>query len=565
MRHVAPRSLAAASARHRGSASPQPWAERRPAAASARLAARSARLCWSGDRCLPGAAVPLPQPGPARAAPSPALSAGTVGGMAALAGAAGVTLAGCASPRAGPAVSSPGSEASPSVTCLRGTRSRRRPHGRHLLPGPFAGRRSHFSGVPTRPLLPSRGVLWARPLTAAGPRARPAGSVRCEPSAQVSLPGPCEPEPGFPKMPPSTCPVIHCLTYSHTYWGRLSARGLRGEQAGPAPRPPGVAATPDPSQRAPRPAQGGRGARALRHPACTAPWHWPRGRGGAGTITQLVVAGAHKRAFTSPTSPGLCPPGARLGRVPLRPTAAPAGSAGASCCPRPRPRPAQPGRQRGPEPALQGGRPAPPAHPVQEHPGPRASARAGGRAWHRDRPSWLQIPSGPLCASSVASVAPTLEVGVSSVPAGLRLSCGPGPSCPGRREGAGGHRPADQGERVGWTVDGSQQGTDTLSSLELSTCERGPRGLTRPFACGCCRPPQPGPGGAWMQPLPHRSPGLPGRTARSGGSSARCRAVPFSDRSLQRTRPSALPRWAALGALLAMKRRGRRDGCGLSD
>lgn len=40
-----------------------------------------------------------PRPGPARATPSPALSAGTVGGMAALAGAAGVTLAGCEAPR----------------------------------------------------------------------------------------------------------------------------------------------------------------------------------------------------------------------------------------------------------------------------------------------------------------------------------------------------------------------------------------------------------------------------------------------------------------------------------
>lgn len=401
MRHVAPRSLAAASARHRGSVSPQPWAERRPAAAGARLAARSAQLCWSGDCCLPGAAVPPPRPSPGHALASTerwhrwwhgrprGRGRRHPGGVRVPSRPRTRTSPAPSGPRAGPAVSSPGSEASPSVTCLRGTRGRRRPHGRHLLPGPFAGRRSHFSGVPMRPLLPSRGVLWARPLTAAGPRARPAGSVRCEPSAQVSLPGPCEPEPGFPKMPPSTCPVIHCLMYSHTYWGRLSARGLRGEQARPAPRPPGVAATPDPSQRAPRPAQGGRGARALRHPACTAPWHWPRGRGGAGTITQLVVAGAHKRAFTSPTSPGLCPPGARLGRVPLRPTAAPARSAGASCCPRPRPRPAQPGQQRGPEPALQGGCPAPPAHPVQEHPGPRASARAGGRAWHRDRPSWL--------------------------------------------------------------------------------------------------------------------------------------------------------------------------------
>lgn len=46
------------------------------------------------------------------------------------------------------------------------------------------------------------------------------------------------------------------------------------------------------------------------------PWHRPGGHDGTGTIAWLVVSGTQKCAFTSPTRPRLCPPGAV--RVPLR-------------------------------------------------------------------------------------------------------------------------------------------------------------------------------------------------------------------------------------------------------
>lgn len=79
---------------------------------------------------------------------------------------------------------------------------------------------------------------------------------------------------------------------------------------------------------------------------------------GAGTIARLVVSGTQKFAFTSPTRPGLCPPGARgnrpraqLGKMLLWPTHPRSG-------------------QHGPEPTLQGGVP----HPC---PGPGLPGGAG--------------------------------------------------------------------------------------------------------------------------------------------------------------------------------------------
>lgn len=163
-----------------------------------------------------------------------------------------------------------------------------------------------------------------------GPRERPALRGTQHLRAQGSPTGLPQPRPGPPEAPQDCGVRISPLSSQETRgpWGRRQSwprqLGTKGECVGQSTWPQSPApAPPTPTRRRPHPGSY----------SVPRPWHRPGGRDRTGTIAWLVVSGTQKCAFTSPTRPGLCPPGARgnrpraqLGKMLLWPTTPAVGS-----------------------------------------------------------------------------------------------------------------------------------------------------------------------------------------------------------------------------------------------